>query len=256
MTVLPLHTPNSDAAKRFRNSESNSSGDNPRPKKQGCPMRPKLSLGTKSIQHRLDLIRNPSGQLNGSDRFRPSYRDAVNSEKIGILPKDFPNSELNLQQLIAIQKAVLNKVVQQRKEKIKPKFGNCLFRPSYLILICKNRETSDWIKNIIAYINPWEGADLIAVDEKHIPQPETFIGFFPMSAEDSNEDILALLEAQNEGLVVDSWKIFMRKIINKRHVELTFSVDWTSMRSLKKCGFVLDYKFGNAPIRRKLPKNS
>lgn len=75
-----------------------------------------------------------------------------------------------------------------------------------------------------------------------------------MSAEDSNEDILALVEAQNEGLVVESWKIFMRKIINKRHVELRFSVDGASMKTLKNCDFVLDYKFGNAPIRKKVPK--
>ena len=75
-----------------------------------------------------------------------------------------------------------------------------------------------------------------------------------MSAEDSNEEIFALLESQNDGLVVDSWKIFLRKIINKRHVELTFSVDAVSMKTLKECEFVLDYKFGNVPIRKKLPK--
>lgn len=178
----------------------------------------------------------------------------VNCVKVGILPKNYPHTELSMQQLIATQKAVLAKVVQQRKEKVKPKFGNCLFRPGYLILICKNRETSDWIKTIIPSIVPWVGAELVAVDENKIPQPVTLIGFFPMSADDSNEEILALLEAQNEGLVVDSWKIFQRKEINKRHIELTFSVDGTTLRTLDKCEFVLDYKFGNAPIRKKNPR--
>ena len=180
----------------------------------------------------------------------------VNCVKVGIIPKNYPNTELSLQQLLATQKAVLAKVVQQRKEKVKPKFGNCLFIPGYLILICKNRETSDWIKTIIPSIVPWVGAELVAVDENKIPQPVTLIGFFPMSADDSNEEILALLEAQNEGLVVHSWKIFLRKVINKRHVELTFSVDGTSLRALNECEFVLDFKFGNAPIRKKNPKKS
>lgn len=242
LAILPLLTPNSD-----------SSGDNPRPKKQGRFIGPKQPLQNRLDQHRTEA----SGQSKGTEgptRNKPSYRDVANSVKVGILPKNYPNSELTMQQLLATQKAVLNKVVQQRKEKIKPKFGNCLFRPGYLILICKNQETSDWIKDIISSIIPWVGAELIAVNEDQIPQPETLIGFFPMSADDSNEEILALLEGQNDGLVVDSWKIFMRRIINKRHVELTFSVDGTSMRSLEECYFVLDYKFGNAPIRKKIPK--
>ncbi|XP_053695788.1 uncharacterized protein LOC128745277 [Sabethes cyaneus] len=252
LAALPLLTPNSDPGKRFRNSESNSSGENPRPKKQGRPMTSRGNVNRKSIQHRLDQIRaGPSGTMT-----KPSYRDVVNSVKVGIIPKDYPNSELTMQQLIATQKAVLGKVLHQRKERVKPKFGNCLFRPGYLILICKNQETSDWLKNIISSIIPSVGVDIVAVDEHQIPQPETLIGFFPMSVEDSNEDILALLDAQNEGLVVDSWKIFVRKIINKRHVELTFSVDGVSMRSLNECNFVLDFKFGSAPIRKKNPKKT
>lgn len=256
LALIPLDTPNLDPAKRFRNSESNSSGENPRPKKQGRPLGPKLSLGVKSVQHRLEQYgAGSSGQSKGTEsRVKPSFKEVLTSVKVGILPKDYPNAELTFEQLIATQKAVLNNVVHQRKEKVKPKFGNCLLRPGYLVIICKNQETSDWLKNTISNIRPWEGANLVAVDEDQIPQPETLIGFFPMSAEDSNEDILALLEAQKDGLIVDSWKIFLRKIINKRHVELTFSVDGVSMKTLKGCDFVLDYKFGNAPIRKKLPK--
>lgn len=258
LAALSVVTPNSDPIKRFRNSGSNSSGENPRPRKQGRPIASKVTLNRRSIQHRLDLIRGePSGQSMSSEaRIKPLYRDVVNSVKVGIIPKDYPNAELTMQQLVAIQKAVLSKVLHQRKERVKPKFGNCLFRPGYLILICKNQETSDWLKNIIPSIVPFVGEDVIAVDEHRIPQPETLIGFFPMSAEDSNEDIVALLDAQNEGLVVDSWKIFVRKIINKRHVELTFSVDGVSMKTLKKCDFVLDFKFGTAPIRKKNPRKT
>lgn len=254
LAFIPLEAPNLDPAKRFRNSES--SGENPRPKKQVRPSGSKLPMGGKSVQHRLEQCgAGPSGQSKSTEgRNKPSYKEALTSVKVGILPKDYPNTELTFEQLMAIQKAVLSNVIHQRKEKIKPKFGNCLIRPGYLIIICKNQETSDWLKNTISNITPWEGAELVAVDENQIPQPETLIGFFPMSAEDSNEEIFALLESQNDGLVVDSWKIFLRKIINKRHVELTFSVDAVSMKTLKECEFVLDYKFGNAPIRKKLPK--
>lgn len=74
-----------------------------------------------------------------------------------------------------------------------------------------------------------------------------------MSAEDSTDEILALLESQNDGLNTDEWRIKERKIINLLHVELIFTVDGASMDTIKKCEFLLDYKLGTAPLRRKLP---
>lgn len=177
----------------------------------------------------------------------------MNYVRVGIVPKDCPNMELTSAQLLATRKAILSKVAQQRKEKIKPKFGQCLLRTGHLILVCKNQETADWLKSIASTISVVEDVELTALDEKKIPRPEIIIGFFPVRAEDSTDDILELLESQNEDLNTDEWRIKERNIINQLHVELIFTVDGASLDAIKKCEFTLDYKFGTAPLRRKIP---
>lgn len=148
----------------------------------------------------------------------------------------------------------LKKVAEQRKEPIKPKFGNCLFRPGHMIIICKNQDTVNWLKAKISNIKPWENASLIAVEEKDIPRPEILVGFFPRSEQDSNEEILAFIESQNEDLIVDAWRILKRYTVKQHHVELIFTVDAVSMKSLENCKFIIDYKFGVAYIRKRNSK--
>lgn len=250
-----------DQSKRSRNSDlngSNSSG-NPRP-----PKMPRQSHGNQqpltknSAQQRIDALRSEnSGKPKGTeDKINPSYKEVVSGVKLGILPKGYPNSELTTEQLMATQKSIIAKVAGQRKEALKPKFGHCAFKSGYLVIVCKNQETADWLSNIIPTLKPWDGAELTVVDAKDIPRPEILIGFFPWSAEDNNEEILALLESQNDGLVVDAWRILQRNIINQQHVELIFTVDGVSMNSIKDSEFVLDFKFGNAPIRKKFHKQN
>lgn len=259
---IPCQPPSSE--KRSRNDDlngSNSSDGNPRKKKNLCPvLEPKHGLnrpisGRFSVQNRLQINTNArSGRIetiqSGSN---PSFSAVVQYVRVGIVPKDYPDVELSSQQLLATRKAILAKVVQQRKEMVKPKFGQCSFRTGHLILVCKNQETADWLKSIASTLSIAGEVELVALDENKIPRPEIIIGFFPVSAEDSTDEILALLESQNDGLNTDEWRIKERKIINQLHVELIFTVDGASMDTIKKCEFLLDYKFGTAPLRRKLP---
>lgn len=244
---------NADASKRPRNSDLNGSNTS------GNPTPAKIARQkTSSVQHRIDAIRSEtSGSTNETERkVNPSYRDVANYVKLGILPNGYPKIELTTEQLIATQKAILARVAGQRKESIKPKFGNCAFKSGYLVIVCKNQETANWLKDITPSLSPWSGAALTAVDEKDIPQPEIMIGFFPWSAEDSNEEILTLLESQNDGLTVDAWRILQRNIISQRHVELVFTVDGVSLNAIKKSEFSLDFKFGNANLRKKFQKKN
>lgn len=255
MAQIPLNQ--LDLSKRQRNSDlngSNTSG-NPTPAKiarnDWGARRPPGS----SVQHRIDEAQSRhSGSHRTEGMINHSYRDVVNSVKVGILPKEYPNVELTKEQMAATSKAILAKVAGQRKEALKPKFGLCAFKPGYLVIVCKNQETANWLKTTITSITPWQGAELLAVDESEIPQPEILIGFFPWSAEDSNGEILALLESQNDGLTVDLWRILQRNVVSQRHVELVFTVDGASLSSIKKSEYNLDFKFGIAYLRKKFQK--
>lgn len=261
----PYRTPYTDQGKRRRNVDpngSNNSDSNPRKKvarqvEKGHPVK-------SSVQDRLNKSRDCSNQtsspagtsgLNATtdshNRNKPSFRDALESARIGIVPYDYPNVELTTEQMIAVQKAILKDVALQRKHKIKPKFGNCMFRLGHMIITCKNQETVKWLKAIVPKIRPWDNACLKAVDEINLPRPEILLGFFPLSADDSTDEILALIESQNEGLVVDAWRILKRYTVKQQHTELVFTADATSMKTLKDCKFTIDYKFGSAFIRKK-----
>ncbi|XP_062715153.1 uncharacterized protein LOC134291437 [Aedes albopictus] len=259
---IPWQTPVLE--KRSRNSDlsgSNSGGGNP-PKKEnfcsnsdpknGSNNPPQIKF---SVQNRLQLhsnVRSGREETIQSDN-KPSFSSVLQYVRVGIVPKDYPDVELSSQQLLATRKAILANVVQQRKELIKPKFGQCSFRPGHLILVCKNQETANWLKGTASTLSIPGEVELVALDEKSIPRPDIIIGFFPVSAEDNTDEILALLESQNDGLNTDAWRIKERNTINELHAELIFTVDGASMDTIKKCEFLLDYKFGTAPLHRKLP---
>lgn len=251
----------SDPSKRPRQMDLNGSNTSGNPTPAKIARRNKGSrtqAKTSSVQHRIDTAQtgHSAPTRNSEGKVKPSYRDVANYVKLGILSTGYPETELTTEQLKTTQKAILAKVVGQRKEQLKPKFGDCVFKSGYLVIVCKNKETADWLKSIVSTITPWPGAELTAVDEKNIPQPEILIGFFPWSTEDKNEEILALLESQNDGLAVDAWRILQRNTISQRHVELVFTVDGASLNSIKQCEFSLDYKFGNATLRKKFRRKN
>lgn len=265
LSRVPPQTPNTE--KRSRDTDlsgSTSGGENPRKKQNLCPPKePELGsnrplVGKFSVQNRLQINSNvcPGRNETPQSNNKALYSDVVNYVRVGIIPKDYPNVELTTPQLLSLRKAILTKVAQQRKEKIKPKFGQCLLRTGHLLLVCKNQETADWLKSIASTLSAPGEVELTVLDEKKIPRPEIIIGFFPVSIEDSTSDILELLESQNEGLNTDEWRIKERNIINQLHVELIFTVDGASLDTIKKCGFLLDYKFGTAPLRRKITQKN
>lgn len=259
----PFRVPQPDPIKRRRNadlSESTSSDTNP-PKRLASQIdRGHTYQVRSSVQGRLEqakkdnLSLDPKETAVGSGPHKPLYSEVTNYIRIGILPEGFPNIELSTQQLTMTQNEILKNVAAQRKERVKPKFGNCLFRPGHMIVICKNQDTANWLKAKISLIQPWENACLIAVEEKDIPRPEVLVGFFPRSEQDTNDEILTFVESQNEGLVVDAWRVLKRYVVKQHHVELVFTVDDVSLKSLENCKFTIDYKFGVAYLRKRNSK--
>lgn len=178
-----------------------------------------------------------------------SYSDMTNRRKVGVVPKHFPTSHLSTTQLDALQEALLLKVEKQRNEPMKPKFCNLLYKSGYMVLVCKDLETADWVKEITPSLIPWEGAELEAMDEEKIQRPEPIRAFFPQSAKYCDERIKTLIESQNK-ITTSSWRILQRSTPNDIHVEWIFTVDGPSMANLTKSNFILNYRFGEIQLRK------
>lgn len=179
-----------------------------------------------------------------------TFKHMAESVKIGILAKSFPETLLSTDQLTAVQSSVLDEIVLLKEGAVKPKFLSSTFKPGFIVITCADKATADWLKSIVSQLKPWEGADLMAVEEKDIPRPEILVAFFPNSAQESNERILHFIGAQNEGLKVSEWRILNRGT-EKTSANLTFSVDQLSAENLKKRDYVISFKFGLIQLRPK-----
>lgn len=162
---------------------------------------------------------------------------------------NYPKVQMSTEQLDALQEALLLKIEMQRNEDVKPKFAKCSYKQGYLALDCKDQITANWLKDVTGSLSPWDNAELIALDVKDIPRPDTFHAFFPLSADFSDERLKGLIESQNDGLSTNGWKILNRTNANK-HAEWLLNVDEDSLAILSKRNFVLNFRFGETQLRK------
>lgn len=64
-----------------------------------------------------------------------------------------------------------------------------------MVLICKDRGTAEWVKEITPTLNAVESVELVAMDEDKIQRPELIRAFFPLSAKYCDDRIKALIES-------------------------------------------------------------
>lgn len=178
-----------------------------------------------------------------------SYGEMTSRRRVGIIPKDFPTTQLSTTQLDVLQEALLLRVEQQRNATMKPKFSNLIYKPGHMVLICKDQETAEWVKEITPALNPLEGVELVAMDEDKIQRPELIRAFFPQSAQYTDDRIKALIESQND-LITNNWRVLQRLTPNNKHVEWVFNVDGPSMEKLFQSKFILNYRFGEIQLRK------
>lgn len=176
------------------------------------------------------------------------FRQVAGGVRIGILHSDFPEVQLTNEQMDMIQDTILSLIVDEEQEgSIFPGFNNIYRRQGYLVLVCKNEETSAWMKAKEGQLGPWEGASLKVVPEGEIPKTVILTGYFPNSKQDPNEKILTLVQKQNQGLIATGWKV-LRRNEEGNTVQLVLAVDPTAADKLGKDPWV-SYKFGQLQLR-------
>lgn len=178
-----------------------------------------------------------------------SYGEITSRRRVGIIPKDFPTTQLSTTQLDVLQEALLLRVEQQRNATMKPKFSNLIYKSGHMVLICKDQETAEWVKEITPALNPLEGVELVAMDEDKIQRPELIRAFFPQSAQYTDDRIKALIESQND-LITNNWRVMQRLTPNNKHVVWVFNVDGPSMEKLIQSKFILNFRFGEIQLRK------
>lgn len=183
-----------------------------------------------------------------------SYKDALQGVKMAVLMRAFPNALMNTEQLDMVGQAILDKIEECREDLVKPKFLNSTYKTGYLMLLCKDSNTADWLKKYAIELKPWEGAELWATLESNIPQSKTMIGFFPNSANLSHERILHRIQGQNAGLKIDLWRV-LRKEDRGTTSLMVLSIDQTSAENITAQDLKLSYGFREIPVKIRGPQD-
>lgn len=183
-----------------------------------------------------------------------SYKDAMQGIRMAVLMRTFPNDLMNTEQLDMAGQAILDKIEEQREDIVKPKFLNSTYKAGYLMLLCKDNSTVDWLKKYAIELKPWEGAELWATLESNIPQAKTLIGYFPNSANLSHERVLHRIQGQNAGLKIDRWRV-LRKEDRGTTSLMVLSIDQTSADNITAQDLKLSYGFREVPVKIRGPQD-
>lgn len=198
------------------------------------------------VPTKTDRPKTPPAQDRSAPK--PAFSQVLTGVRVGILSAHYPEELLTMEQLSALQEAILDKIVES-KAPIKPKFHSVHNRPGWLALLCVNSETANWLKGVIGEIKPWDTANLRVVEESELPHPEILIAYLPMSKDYTTEKIFGLIEAQND-LSTSNWKV-LRRVTTGQAEEVAISIDHASSVALGKCGHKINYKFGLVQLRPK-----
>uniref|UniRef100_A0A6P7H0E5 Uncharacterized protein LOC114348780 n=1 Tax=Diabrotica virgifera virgifera TaxID=50390 RepID=A0A6P7H0E5_DIAVI len=192
--------------------------------------------GSKRIRSEESTPENPRkkgvgttvGITSGGEENKPSYGQVAAAIRVGIMPKNHPESSLTVEQLAATKEKILEKIVElDPKATIRPKFSN--------LPIQTGLDASE--------LQPQEGISLRLEEESNIPHSEIFVTYLPDSLNTTNAKILRFLEVQNEDLNSQNWRV-VRRVDKGPNVELTLSMDPNSAARVKQNGYKANYKFG------------
>lgn len=217
------------AGKRQRSDDSTPSPKHKKPKGLEKPMETNISA---------------SGQQ------RPSYKQAAEGIKVGVLSANFPETALTSDQMKAVKEAILLRILSLDDGGVRPVFYGTAFKPGWLVITCGNQTTADWLIATMGEIRPWEGASLKAVMGEDLPRIQILVGYFPDSAKDTNENVFRYLERQNDPVNTKAWRVIGR-LVEKDTLRLTLSIDCNSAAVLKGVNFRLNYKFSQIHLRPK-----
>ncbi|XP_055712229.1 uncharacterized protein LOC129807164 [Phlebotomus papatasi] len=190
------------------------------------------------------------GDNSSAKKLDDSFKEATGSVPIGILSSNYPNQSLTTEQMLTVQKCVMDRILEQANKELKPQFSGCNFKMGWMLFDCSNRSTAEWLKGIVDDLQPWQGASLKAVEASDIPRLHVIKGYFPNSAEKTSEAILGYVAAQNDGLEAQKWGVIRRETEGSG-VLITLSIDHSAAEQLKKCSFKIHYQFGTVQLKSK-----
>lgn len=188
------------------------------------------------------------GQNPIGNRQKPqtqSYAKALACVKMAVFAKDAPVATLTREQLTWISESILDRVLEE--ENVKVKFRTIAFKPEALCIDCANKDSAEWLAGAVTALAGWTGPQLMATTADRAPKHTIAHIVFPRAADKEAEGILKMLDHQNEGLRVGSWKVVKQQTEGEAK-RLVVYMDDQSLEAVKKENMELSYRYGTVKV--------
>lgn len=172
-----------------------------------------------------------------------TYSQVASVTRMAVLLESFPEDLLTTAQLDQVKQAIRNEIWKGTHEGGPPSFQDCLYRTGYLVFLCKDQVTTDWMRSTIPNISPWEGARLRVEDEANVPKGKILQALLPNSSNLGDEELLKAIAVQNPTMRAHTWRQLGREARGNASL-LTVSVDHDCAKKMSEKGMELNFEFG------------
>ncbi|XP_044251475.1 uncharacterized protein [Drosophila takahashii] len=172
------------------------------------------------------------------------YSTFLKCVKVGLSPA-IPGNPLTTEQMSRIKEAIIDVTVEQSGSQ-KPQFEGCFCRRGWLLIICSDINTSEWLNRNLCHIQSKVDVKLKLLKESELPRKNVVRGYFPDSLTTSNKKVLDIIEAQNSVSTAE-WRV-MNRLTQGDLLHLVMAVDNESHRKLVKIGGNISYRFGHVKL--------
>ncbi|KAG5900454.1 hypothetical protein JTB14_029340 [Gonioctena quinquepunctata] len=89
------------------------------------------------------------------------FSAVVEGIRVRIIHSEYPIQLIDNEHLGVLQRAIMEAVKKIPEEVDRQiRFLGCTHRPGWLVLICADQDSRDWLKATVETLEPWEGAAL------------------------------------------------------------------------------------------------
>ncbi|XP_017058725.1 uncharacterized protein LOC108099613 [Drosophila ficusphila] len=182
--------------------------------------------------------------VNQTNSVVKPVRLGISSESAG--------TPLTSNQMSSIKEAIIDVTVEQSGN-LKPQFEGCAARKGWLLVICSNLLTAEWLKRNFSHVRTKAGLKLRLMGEEELPRKNVVQGYFPDSLSTSSKKVLDIIEAQNP-VSTSEWRV-MNRLTHGDLLHLVLTVDNESHKKLVDLDGIISFRFGRLKLSMREPLN-
>lgn len=192
----------------------------------------RFEVGESSLQFRSEeesLQEQSEGSLSRKREEQSSRQNntATGCSRLGVRN----TTPMSVDQMGLLKEALLDAIFNAEEGK-GPKFTGFSYKPGWVMVLCEDQESQNWLMAEVPKLKPWPEAELSIIIESELPKPNVGTAFLPFSEAKTVERAVGIMKAQNRGLNIDRWRILNKRVEETGHI-VTFSIDEASVEVLK-----------------------